>query len=152
MRTPRQADVATATVPREEEALSPSEAAAPAYRARFSAAWWTRNRRYVLYLLREFSAVPVALWLLWFLVEIARAKGGAAGYRPNGGPVFVVLSIVCLAFALWHSVTFLQLSGLIMRIPLGARNVPPRAIVVGSFLLLFMATVVIGGLLVLGGR
>ena len=122
------------------------------YRASLPRSWWLRHWHYAVYMVREFTPVAFGAWLLWFLVEIARAKGGAAGYRPNGGPVFVVLSIVCLAFALWHSVTFLQLSGLIMRIPLGARNVPPRAIVVGSFLLLFMATVVIGGLLVLGGR
>ena len=153
MRTPRHASLATAAVREEEEdALSRADRAAPAYRAPFSAAWWTRNRRYVLYMIREFSAVPVALWLLWFLVEIARARGGAAGYRPNGGPVFVVVSLVCLAFALWHSVTFLRLSGLIVRIPMGARTVPPRPIVVGSFVLLFVATLVIGGLLVLGGR
>ena len=158
MRTPRQANLATGAV-REEEgeeeeqgALSPADRSARAYRARFSAAWWTRNRRYVLYMLREFSAVPVALWLLWFLLELDRARGGPAGYRPNGGPVFVAVSLVCLAFALWHSVTFLQLSGLIVRIPMGARTVPPRAIVVGSFLLLFLATAVVGGLLVLGGR
>lgn len=126
--------------------------AAPGYQPPFSAGWWTRNPRYVLYMLRELTAVPVAAWMVWFLVEIARARGGAAGYRPNGGPVFVVFSLVCLVFALWHSVTFLRLSGLIVRIPMGERTVPARGIVAGSFALMLVATVVIGGVLIAAGR
>jgi fumarate reductase subunit C len=132
-----------------------SDAAPPGSRAypnQLPASWWRRNRRYFLYLIREFTAVPIAIWMLWFLVEIARARGGAAGYQAPGGPAFVALSAVCLVFALWHSFTFLRLSGLIVRIPLGQRTVPAPVIVAGSFALLFVASVVVGGLLIWGGR
>ena len=153
MSRPRAADVAARPAAASEAgAGSGQPGAAPAYQPPFSAGWWTRNRRYVLYMLREFTAVPVAAWMVWFLVEIARARGGAAGYRPNGGPVFVAFSLVCLVFALCHSVTFLRLSGLIVRIPIGERTVPARGIVAGSFVLMLVATVVIGGLLTAGGR
>jgi fumarate reductase subunit C len=127
-------------------------AASRAHPNRLPADWWRRNRRYLLYVVREFTAVPIAIWMVWFLVEIARARGGAAGYRPHQGPAFVIFSAVCLAFALWHSFTFLRLSGLIVRIPLGQRTVPAGVIVGGSFALLALATVVVGGLLILGGR
>jgi fumarate reductase subunit C len=123
-----------------------------AYPNRLPADWWRRNRRYLLYLIRELTAVPIALWMIWFLFEIAKARGGAGVYTGERSPVFVVLSAVCLVFALWHSYTFLRLSGLIVRIPLGQGTVSPRIIVGGSFALLFLATVVIGGLLVLGGK
>jgi succinate dehydrogenase subunit C len=114
--------------------------------------WWRRNRRYLLYMVREFTAVPIAVWMIWFLVEIASARGGAAGYKAPGGVAFVAFSAVCLLFALWHSFTFLRLSGLIVRIPLGQRTVPAPVIVGGSFALLVVASVVVGGLLMWGGR
>lgn len=126
--------------------------ATPVYPNRLPTDWWRRNRRYFMYMLREFTAVPIAIWMLWFLVEIASARGGGASYRPPQSPAFVVFSIVCLAFALWHSFTFLQLSGLIVRIPLGHRTVPAGVIVAASFGLLVLATIVVGGLLILGGR
>jgi fumarate reductase subunit C len=114
--------------------------------------WWRRNRHYLLYMVRELSAVPIAIWMLWFLVEIARARGGAGAYHPHLSLAFVVFSLVCLVFALWHSVTFLRFSGLVMRIPLGQRTLPASAIVVGSYGLFLLATLVVGGLLILGGR
>jgi fumarate reductase subunit C len=132
-----------------------SDAAPPGSRAypnQLPTNWWRRNRRYLLYMVREFTAVPIAVWMIWFLFEIASVRGGAAGYRPPGGVAFVAFSAVCLVFALWHSFTFLRLSGLIVRIPLGQRTVPATVIVVGSFALLFVASVVVGGLLIWGGR
>ena len=33
-----------------------------------------RSRGYVKYVLREFSALPIAVWMLWFLVEISRVS------------------------------------------------------------------------------
>ena len=82
--------------------------------------WWLAHRNYLRYMIREFTPVPMALWLLWFLVEISRLHGGAAGYRPHLSTAFVVFSAVCLVFALYHSVTFLQLTGLIIRVRFGA--------------------------------
>jgi len=113
--------------------------------------WWTRRRGYLLYMLRELTAVGIAAWMLLFLVEIARARQGAGGYEPLGGPLFVAISLVCLALALWHSLTFLSLAGLFMRIPLGDRTVPPRLIGRAMFGALGVVTVVIASLLIWGG-
>ena len=122
------------------------------YRRPYSGAWWLRRGRTVAYMAREFSAVPIAAWWLWFLVEIARTKSGAAGYHPHMSTAFVVFSAVCLAFALWHSYTFLSLSGLILRIPIGFGWLPGRLIVIGAFGGFFVASVVIATLLVYFGR
>jgi fumarate reductase subunit C len=135
-----------------EVAQAVQRPASPGYQRPLPGNWWLRNRRYFLYMVREFTAIPITVWMLWFLVEIARVRGGAAGYQPARDVPFVVFSIVCLVFALWHSFTFLRFSGLIMRIPLGERFVPAGAIVAGSFALLFVATVVIGGVAILSGR
>jgi fumarate reductase subunit C len=123
-----------------------------AYSRRPGATWWLRNRRYVFYMVREFTSIPIAVWVILFVVEISRLGGGKAGYQPFGGPIWIVFSLICLVFALWHSVTFLGLAGRIIRIPLGDTFVPPRFIVGAMFGLLFVATILIGALLVLGGR
>jgi fumarate reductase subunit C len=112
--------------------------------------WWLKRRGYLLYMIRELTALPIAVWWLLFLVELARLRDGAGGYRPLE-PWFVIVSVVCLAAALWHSYTFLNLAGLIMRIPMGDRSVPPRAIVGAAFTGFVVLTAVIAGLIIWGG-
>lgn len=112
--------------------------------------WWLKRRSYFLYMVRELTAFPIALWWVLFLVELARLRDGSGGYRPLEG-WFVAVSVVCLAAALWHSYTFLNLAGLIMRIPLGDRNVPARVIVGAAFSGFVVITALIAALVIWGG-
>lgn len=114
--------------------------------------WWTRRRHYFTYMLREFTALPMALWLIWLLIEIRRAHHGAGVYYPSASTAFVVFSVVCLAFALYHSVTFLTLAGSILHFNVGDRPVPPRLIVLSQFGLWAAASVVIGFVLIYFAR
>ncbi len=112
------------------------------------AGWWTSKGHYFWYTVREFTALPLALWLLWFLVEIKRAGGGASGYAPHESTPFVVFSVVCLLFALYHSVTFLSLAGVIIHLKMLDRPVPSRMIVASQFGLWLVASIVIGAVLI----
>src|SRR5438309_1222825 len=76
-----------------------AQAAPREYRWRMPANWWTRKRHYFWYVVREFTALPLALWLLWLLVEIRRAHHGAAEYYPSQSTAFVVFSAIVLLFA-----------------------------------------------------
>ncbi|HEY4028598.1 MAG TPA: hypothetical protein VGO86_19380 [Candidatus Dormibacteraeota bacterium] len=130
---------------------APGPAARPRthpYRQPFT--WWLRRRGYVLYMIRELSALPIAVWWVLFLVEVARLRSGPSGYQPLEG-WFVAVSVVCLAAALWHTYTFLSLAGLIMRIPLGEGNVPAKTIVRAAFGGFVVLTAVIAGLMIWGG-
>lgn len=131
-------------------APSPSKPAA-AYPFKQPITWWTRRRGYLLYMLREFTTVGIAVWMTLFVVEIARLRAGSGGYEPFGGPLFIAISLVCLALAVWHSYTFLSLSGLIMRIPLGERTVPAQVIKGAAFAGFAVTTAVITALLIWGG-
>ena len=122
------------------------------YRRPYSGAWWLRKSRTVAYMAREFTAVPIAIWWFWFLIEIARIKAGPNGYHPHMSTGFVVFSCVCLLFALFHSYTFLSLAGLILRIPFGLRTVPARLISTLAFAAFFVASAIIAALLVYFGR
>jgi fumarate reductase subunit C len=131
---------------------TPAQASTPAtarnYRWSMPAGWWTRNRHYFLYVVREFTALPIALWMLWFLVEIKRAGDGPSGYRPHGSTGFVIFSVVCLFFALYHSVTFLSLAGVIIHLKVLDRPVPSRLIVLTMFGLWALASIVIAAVLI----
>ncbi len=127
---------------------SETQAAPREYGWHMPRGWWTRSFNYSKYMLREFTAVPMALWLLWFLVEVQRAQNGPSGYYPHMSMGFVVFSVICLAFALYHSITFLSLAGVIIHINVADRPVPPRLIVLTMFGAWAVATIVIGAVLI----
>ena len=113
--------------------------------------WWTRNRRYFLYVVREFTSLPLAIWLLWFLLQIYSANS----YVPlvkTARPAFAIFSIICLPFALYHSWTFLSLAGTILHAKVLDRPIPSRLIVLSQFGLWAVASVVIGFVLIWFGR
>lgn len=129
-------------------ALESQRSAVTSYRRPVPIDWWLRNRRYLLYMARDFSPVPLSIWLIWLVVEINRLKAGSGGYHPSIGPGFVAFSIVCFLFALLHSITFLNLSGVILQIRLGSRTVAPATVRAANFALWLVASIVVGGALV----
>lgn len=110
-----------------------AQAAPREYRWRMPSNWWTRQRHYFFYILREFTALPMALWLIWLLYEIRRAGSGAASYYPPRSAAFVAFSVIVLLFSLYHSYTFLKLAGVIIRIKVLDRPVPSQLIVFAMF-------------------
>ena len=130
-----------------------AEAASPSsdprvYKPQMARGWWLRQRHYFLYIVREFTAVPLALWLLWLLYEIQRASTGPKGYYPPSSPAFVVFSVIVLGFALYHSYTFLSLAGVIINIKLLDKPIPSRVIVLSQFAAWFVASAVIAAVLI----
>ena len=122
------------------------------YRSKMGAGWWTRKRHYFLYMVREFTALPLALWLLWLVYEIYRAGRGPSGYYPPASTAFVVFSVICLPVALYHSFTFLKLAGVILHVKVFDKPLPSGLIVAAMFGMWFVASVVIGAVLIGFGR
>jgi fumarate reductase subunit C len=131
---------------------SRASSATKTYRAGMGAGWWTRKSHYFWYMVREFTALPLALWLLWLLYEIQSAGQGSAGYYPPSSTAFVVFSAICLVFALYHSFTFLSLAGVILHFKVLDKPVPSRLIVMSQFGLWLLASIVIGAVLIGFGR
>ncbi|MGH2350642.1 MAG: hypothetical protein ACRDJN_03390 [Chloroflexota bacterium] len=125
------------------------------YQPRLPRTWWLQKRGYFLFMLREFTVLPIALWLLSLLLEISRLGAGpntnGGGYYAYTSPLYVAFSVVCLAFALLHSITWLGISGVILRVPVGERDLPPRLVTGANFALWAATTVVIGALLIVLG-
>ena len=110
--------------------------------------WWTRRRNYFLYVVREFTSLPLALWLIWFLVEVRRAHHGASVYYPSASLAFVIFSVIVLVFALYHSITFLSLAGSILHFRMLDRPVPARMVVLAQFAIWAVASAVIAAVLI----
>ena len=134
------------------EAGTSTQSGTRTFRPAMGAGWWTRKRHYFLYMVREFTALPLALWLLWLLFEIQRAGRGATGYYPPRSTAFVVFSGVCLLFALYHSFTFLKLAGVILHVNVLDKPVPSGLIVASMFGMWIVASLAIGAVLIGFGR
>ena len=117
------------------------------YRPPHANDWWIRRRSYFLYMVREFTVVFMVAWLLWFLYEVWLLKQKSF-VSLTGNYAVLVFSLVCLFFTLWHAVTFLNLSGLILRVPLGDRFLPATAVKGAAFGGLAFVTVVGGAIMV----
>ena len=131
---------------------TPARVATRSFKPAMAPGWWMRKSHYFWYMVREFTALPLALWLLWLIYEIRRAGHGASGYYPPASTPFIVFSVICLLFALYHSITFLSLAGVIIHLKVLDRSVPPRLIVAVMFTLWFVASIVIGAVLIGFGR
>jgi succinate dehydrogenase subunit C len=118
------------------------------YRRAMPRNWWTRRGHYFWYVVREFTSVPLALWLLWFLVEVQRAQNGPHGYSPHSSIPFVVFSVIVLAFALYHSITFLSLAGVILHFKVLDRPVPSRLVVLAQFAAWAAASAIVAAVLI----
>ncbi|TME07436.1 MAG: hypothetical protein E6I69_07940 [Chloroflexi bacterium] len=110
-----------------------TETATREYRWVMPRGWWTRRANYFWYIVREFTSLPLAVWLLWFLVEVQRAQSGPKGYAPHSSTAFVIFSVICLGFALYHSITFLSLAGVILHFKVLDRPIPSRLVVLSQF-------------------
>lgn len=115
------------------------------------AGWWTRKSHYFWYVVREFTALPLAVWLLWLLYDIYDARNHHTVAAPQN-TAFVIFSIICLPFALYHSFTFLSLAGSIIHLRLFDRPVSARMIVASQFALWIGASIVVGFFLVWLGQ
>jgi fumarate reductase subunit C len=117
------------------------------YRKALGGGWWLRRRSYFLYMVRELTVVFMVAWLVWFLYEVYQLRQGRfQGLK--GNYAVLAFSSVCLFFTLWHAVTFLNLSGLILRVPIGDRFLPAVAVKGAAFGGLVVVTLVGGAIMV----
>ena len=125
------------------------------YHRRMPRNWWLQNPRYLLFVLRELSSVFIAVWVILLLVQIMQLGGGRRAYEGfvDGvlrSPVVIVFSLVTLGFALLHSVTWLQLAGIVQVVRVGERQLPARYVAGWAFVVWLVASVVVGAVILVG--
>ncbi len=115
-----------------------------------STGWWLAKRSYSLFMLREATALFVGGYAIFLIVLIARAAGGpdpwAAFVQGLKSPVSIVLHLITLAMAAYHSATWM--SSIPKATPLwrGDERVSPGAMIGAGYLSWLVASLVVVGL------
>ena len=101
------------------------------------ATWWLKKRAYTVFMLREFSAIFVAIVAVATVLQVRAIKDGAAAYESFTGmldsPAVIVFGAVALAFASLHSFTFFQAVGKVLVIWVGDKRVPESLVMWAHF-------------------
>src|SRR5450631_3162003 len=97
--------------------------------------WWLHRPRYVAYMIRELTSLFVGLYCALMAVGLVRLSQGHAAWdgfvTALTSPLGVVVQLVCLVFAVYHSVTWFALTPKAM--PLMIRDEPvPGMVIVGA--------------------
>jgi len=94
--------------------------------------WIFRHPRYLRYLTREFSCLFIGAWTLMLVCALARLSEGpeawAAFLEGLKSPLSVAFHVVALAFAVYHSVTWFNLTPKALPLQRGEDFVPDAAI------------------------
>ena len=90
--------------------------------------WFTRARGYRLFMLREATSVISAGYLVWLLVWLARLGAGPEAYAAMTAsatsPAGILLHLLAIVAAVYHSVTWFNLTPKIMPMYIGEDRVP----------------------------
>jgi len=94
--------------------------------------WLTRHPRYLRYMLREFSCLFIGGWTLMLVWGLARLAQGPAAWaeflEALRSPASIVLQVLALAFAVYHGVTWFNLTPKALPVQLGEGFVAERVI------------------------
>jgi fumarate reductase subunit C len=113
--------------------------------------WWLARPAYIKFMVRELSSAFIAGYAVFLLVMMARARDEMAFnalLESLKSPVSIVLHLIVLAFALYHSITFFNLTPRVLVFHRGEEKVPDSTIsgahyalwLVVSIVLLFIAS------------
>ena len=103
--------------------------------------WWLQKPPYLRFMIRELTSVVVfayallMIWALWSATD-ADSFEGFLGFL--SGPVSIVIHIVVLALALYHTWTWIALTPKVMVLWRGDEQVPP-GVIAGATAVAFVA-------------
>lgn len=99
--------------------------------------WWLGRPNYIRFMIREVTSVFIAIFLAVLLIEVHKVAQGPEAYAAVvaklRSPGWIVFHVVAMAFALYHTVTWFKLTGVVQVVRLGDRKVPPALVVAGAF-------------------
>ena len=114
---------------------------------RSSATWWNRSMPYRIFLLRELSAVFVAVYMVLLLILVQQVRDGEGSFEDYldvlQNPALVIFHIVALLFVLLHTVTWFQAVPKALPLKIGGRRVPPMQLIAGNYVIWAVVSVVV---------
>lgn len=93
--------------------------------------WWLTRPSYLQFMIRELTAAFLGGYAIFLLVLISKARDPIAFGALLGllkSPISIALHLIVLAFALFHSITFFNLTPKVLVLHRGEEKVPAAAI------------------------
>ena len=116
-------------------------------RRKMTPGWWTANRHYAQYMVREWTSLFVAVFSLVYIYGLSLwvATGSRAAFlNLLLNPAMIAFSFVALVFTLYHAVTWFYLLGQVVPVKIGkTMSKPWQALVVNIVLLLVISYVAV---------
>ncbi len=96
------------------------------------ATWWLKKPAYTWFMIRDVTSVFIAGYCVFLLVLLARASRDPAEFavcfEHLKSPLSVLLHLIALVFAVYHSITFFNLTPRVLVVFRGEEKVPEAAI------------------------
>jgi succinate dehydrogenase subunit C len=100
--------------------------------------WWLKQPRYIRYMLREMSAAFIGIYVLLLITGLYTLSQGAGAYdtflATVAGPVGLAFALITIAFAIYHTYTWFQVTPRAMPLMFGSKRVPGVFIVAAHWL------------------
>ena len=107
------------------------------YRVRKPIFWWVNKWTHVRFILRELTSVFIALYALVLLFQIWSVAQGPEAYANFVAwlrtPVSIILHIIAFVAAVFHTITWLNLTPRALVLHLGEKRVPGMMILVSNY-------------------
>ncbi len=111
--------------------------------------WWLKKRNYLLYMIRELTAVFAALWVVIFLVQLPLLKSNPAAWSQfMASPGWMLFSLISLLFVLYHAWTWFNLMGTVLYFRPGKQAIPGKTIVAAMLFVWAAVSIVIALILI----
>jgi len=95
--------------------------------------WWLKHPRYIRYMAREMSALFIGIYALILMAGLFELSRGEAAYEAflekAEGTVGLIFAVFAFAFAVYHTVTWFQVTPKAMPLMIGGKRIPGSFIV-----------------------
>ena len=103
------------------------------YPRQHSNTWYLARWPYRIFMLRELSAVFLAVYVVLMVILVSKVYDGQAAYEDYRdflkSPLVILFHLIALAFALLHTATWFRAVPQAIRVRRGEEFVPPQALI-----------------------
>jgi fumarate reductase subunit C len=117
------------------------------YPRQTSNTWYLKRWPYRIFMLREFSAVFLAFYMVLMLVVVMKVHNGRGSFEQFAdtlkSPWLIAVNTIALLFALLHTVTWFQAVPSAVQLRRGEERVPPRLLIGAAYAVLLGVTAIV---------
>jgi fumarate reductase subunit C len=115
--------------------------------------WWLQQPRFIRYMIRELTSLFVGLYCALLVVGLYRLAQGQAAWdgflAALSSPADVGFQLLCLAFAVYHSATWFNVTPKAMPLMVKGELVPARTIIAfhyGAWAVISLIVLIVAGI------